>query len=109
MWGANQLLVELLLIESSLDYYWCDESQRVMDECKERMENRLESEAAVAAVGAKARAAILEQAKSDRNHMLQQMKQSTSMMYASFTSTLIRKKKNAAATAPTSAAAKSSK
>ena len=87
-------------MESTLDYYLDDESQRVLDETKELLNTRLECEAATAVVGSKARAALLQRAAEERATLLQQIKHSTAMMFKSFTSTQVRRKKIAA---PTSA------
>jgi hypothetical protein len=89
--------VELELIESTLDYYLDDESQRVLDETKELLNTRLESEAATAVVGSKARASLMQRAAEERASLLQQIKHSTAIMFSCFTSTKVRRKKVAPA------------
>ena len=96
--GANQLLVELEFLQSTLDYYLDDESEAVLEQCRSVVLARLESEADAATNSSQQSEAVVERAAAERAQVLQQTKQSTAMMFSCFTSTQVRKKKFAATT-----------
>jgi len=83
--GASQILLEVEFIESTLDYYMTDDSIQSFDICKQRLEESMESAAEVEADedGVSA-GTILQRASDARASLLQQLKASTSLMYACF-------------------------
>ena len=107
IFGANQFLLELELIESTLDYYLDDESSQCFDDAKNLLIERLDHAAFEfansngAGVRGTSKSAnvkssqFIENADRDRQQHRQVWKQNTATMWTCFQSIKIRKKKEA--------------